>query len=1593
MKKFNKFLSALLAVIMLASSFAVVTSATIPQFDEKGNQIGDNAEVEVDYTNTINRYLGFDGDGKKLSSFTMAYNTPQEKLASMELMWEKYGYQLWADEITGEVATVKVSTGEILFTNPWNASETGTNSLEKKKELMSQIIVKYVDNDTTPTMTSCAEAASRGQINVEYIKNGIRVEYSIGREQTRMLVPRLINADRFHKKILEAMRESINAEVYITISDKSDGSIVDPYTGEPVKSNIAQYKGAEDLIGQTVGFYDLLTHIKPEFNLSGKAILGVDQYDVNRLASFYTLKDPEDPSLTSIAKDQMMSAFPITKKMAVYVIDPNINQRELTIVENYIKTYIVSYTYEELDYDHDLTEYVGTEKAPPLFKMALEYTLDQNGLSVRLPANGIRYDESLYQLEHVEMLPYMGAGANDKNFADGGDGYTFFPDGSGALFDFEELNTGTNKSIAAKVYGQDYAYHKITGTYQEAIRYPAFGIVENYTGKKTITDYNQVSIPAKYDDDGNLISPTVYATKVVDVKEKKGFLAIIEEGDALAELESVHESASTIFNTVKMKYYPRPKDSYNMSDAISVGSNTVMTVVSERKYVGSYTVRYIMLTDDGLAEENNLPNYYECSWMGMALAYRDYLESVNILERIEEDEAEDHIPLYIETFGTLMTTEKFLSVPMDVMTPLTTFEDITTMYTELSTNIEAKMKEVAEGENAISINKDNASNFSNINFKLTGYANGGMYSTVPYHLNWESSVGGASGFEELVKTSKTEGFGVFPDFDFVYINTTDVFDGVSLKNHAVKTIDNRYTSKREYSATYQTYVGYFELAIAPSCFERFVTKLATNYMKYNPTGISVSTLGTDLNSDFNEDNPLNREDSKEFTVEAFKLLANLKNDDGDNLEIMTDGGNAYSWRYVDHIINMSINSSRYKEASNAVPFIGVVLHGFVHFAGTPINEEGDIEMAMLKAIENGASIYFTLAYQNTEKFKEDFSLNKYFSVRYDIWKEDLVDMYVELDNLLGDLQTKLIIDHDFLVGERIPDEDEIIADAEAKAEAERLEQLIKETEEAKNKLKEALETRHIPANSIDAIKDITADAGEYFATIEEYVAKFNDTSDLENKKEEYKAYIATIDEACAKLGEYRDEISKAVVAAGEAKDKIEQTWNNYKISAAQAEIDLLVYKTAFYASKYTAEELNELKAELDEAEGTTELEKAACLNAIAISGKTVDELKAAYEAAAEAEKENAKLLYDAATVIAENENDFELIDSKYQKIESDKATYDKKIVSYEQFFNTACGEYETDEDSTINLQKAFETTYNAAIKLANSQSVLEVKVLTFGSENFDKNETSANTNVSELPSYLTGSEENIEFVANALKELEATVAKYIVAKEAYEVLLEKDVLAMTEAERKEYISERLRLSYEVLACERLIASICEDIDEEYAMFSTNYALAKNNFDLLNKAIAAMNAEIANAQALLATNPANAAEIQAMIADYQARLLPFVNAYDQYAKTIEDVLAASVESNMLVIDEDGVYDFVDKPYEEIVKEINGNKEAPVVNPTVSNKYTCDDGSIVAVTYGGKDGDDDSAYRTFILNYNAFSVTVEYAGTKYELAPYTYKIINH
>ena len=970
----KRIVCALLSLLMafgvfVPSAIEPVSAAWEDKVDEDGNPI-------IDY-------------------FNAEYDSPKEKLADMVLVKEQSGHQIWFEEFTGEIAYVDLASGQILFSNPWDVAQTYNKaSKNTKPELLSQILISYVDNGQTKYMNSYNDAALRGQIQMKNIKNGIRVEYTIGEEQTIRLVPRMIERSRFE----ELIRDQIT-----------------------------------------------------------------DEWIRNKVTSYFSAKFSSTENISKRALLEMQLKYPITKEIDIYVCKQDISARELKQLEGYIKTYCTTYTYEDLDADHAQCGYVGSDAAPPLFKMAIEYTITADGdLQASLPANGIRFDESVYKLGDITLLPYMGAGANEYN------GYTFVPDGSGALVRYEDVK-GLVYNIYGQLYGVDYAYHTISNQHTEVMRWPVFGNVTNmeipYTDKVTVVVKDEY-----IDENGNVVpAVTKEVTQRMVRVEDMGVFGIITQGESLATLVSAHGGALHAFNTVHAKFTPRPSDKYNLSESMSTAdANATWTVESDRKYTGRITVLYKMLTDAQVAEQKNLTDYYSADYMGMVNAYRDYLYGNGTLTTLTD--TTDDIPLYLEVFGSMETTERRFSFPVTVDTPLTTFEDIKTMHKELT-----------------------ESGVGRLNFRLVGFANGGMNATVPYKLNWVDVLGGADGFADIVKYASENGIGLYPDFDFAYVTRTELGDGMSLRKYAVKTIDDRYTSRRTYDAATQTFTSNFSLCISPSAYEHFYNKFTKNYQKYNPVGISVSTLGTELNSDFDEDEPYNREDSKNFTVEILERI------DKEYASVMADGGNAYTLPYVDHIMNMSMDSSNYLKASQAIPFMGMVLHGAKYFAGTPINMEGDVDSAILKAIENGAGLYFTLSYQNTNKLKESKELSQYYSVSYEIWKEELIEHYNTLNEAIGDLQTSLIIDHEFIYGERIPDADELAADeeaerleAEAKAEAEAI---AKEKEERAQKYEEmhaaladgddTAEDDKTPASKDTATEDETEDAAEGEAEEEE----------------------------------------------------------------------------------------------------------------------------------------------------------------------------------------------------------------------------------------------------------------------------------------------------------------------------------------------------------------------------------------------------------------------------------------------------------------------------------------------------------------------------
>ena len=985
MKTTKKILALLLSLLMLAG---VMSSVTLPALaadknaDEEEEVTGPTAEEIAAY------YLN-----------KAVYENPYEKLASMTKYYETGKYELWGLEQTGEIALVDKATGQILFSNPYDVSTMSKDPKkdEVKKQLLSQVILKYSNSSQETIMYSFTEAAVNSQIKMVPIRGGLRVEYTMGREQARVLVPNMMERTRFEEKILNKMPH---------------------YDADGKKIYDEKLKKCP---------YDYM-----------KAFYGNDYKSL-------------DKAYSDTARQSLIASFPIIEKYDIYVLGSDTGKKDKENLE-YLITAYTDYSFDDMDEDYSMLEYEANVSAMPLFKVALEYYPEDEGLRVRCPSSDIRFDSSTYSVTSISFLPFFGAGASSDL-----EGFTFIPDGSGAIVDFADVKDSVNElTITGKLYGPDYSYHQITGKNQEIMRLPVYGISrtseftefdeEAYTEKFSkiyltaaeeaaaaeaeglttdeATAGETTADEAKADEtktedaaadettaettadettadeataeetaDETTADETTTAEETTDEttvdettadetaependKPKKtetaGFVAYIEEGDALAEISTVHGGIVHKYNSTRATFFPKPSDSYELTGISATGSAT-WSVTSDRKYTGNFTIRFI-------------PTFGEKTKIaGMAETVRDYLVSQGKLSKLENKG--DDIPLYLENFGSIKTQQKVFGFPVSVQTPLTTFDDCITMLEELK----------AEG-------------ISNINVRYKGWYNGGLYATVPNKIKVDKAVGGEKGLEKLAAYASENGIGLYPDLELLHVMKVGTFDGFNYKKDAIQTIDERTAVHKTYSALFQGYEDDGILIVTPESIAKYIKNSSSDYAKFGLSGISVGSLGDELNSDHNKDYPLTRVDAEEIISEQ---LAGLKESDG---SVMVDSGNAYVLGSADHILGLPLDSSKNVYASAAVPFYGMVLHGYVEYAGTAINLDGDFEYSVLKAIESGASPYFILSYrhENTSELKSFTDFSKYYSIRYNIWKDDLFGTYKKLNDALKTVKYDTITEHEIL---------------------------------------------------------------------------------------------------------------------------------------------------------------------------------------------------------------------------------------------------------------------------------------------------------------------------------------------------------------------------------------------------------------------------------------------------------------------------------------------------------------------------------------------------------------------------------------------------
>ena len=121
-------------------------------------------------------------------------------------------------------------------------------------------------------------------------------------------------------------------------------------------------------------------------------------------------------------------------------------------------------------------------------------------------------------------------------------------------------------------------------------------------------------------------------------------------------------------------------------------------------------------------------------------------------------------------------------------------------------------------------------------------------------------------------------------------------------------------------------------------------------------------------------------------------------DSGKN--IIINEGNDYAAPYSDLVTNMDLAGSEYTIIDKKVPFYQMALHGFVNYTGEALNLTQNPEDELLKSVEYGAGLSFTMMKASTFELQNTL-YTEYFGANYDAWHQKAVDIYTRYNEEMG----------------------------------------------------------------------------------------------------------------------------------------------------------------------------------------------------------------------------------------------------------------------------------------------------------------------------------------------------------------------------------------------------------------------------------------------------------------------------------------------------------------------------------------------------------------------------------------------------------------
>lgn len=460
----------------------------------------------------------------------------------------------------------------------------------------------------------------------------------------------------------------------------------------------------------------------------------------------------------------------------------------------------------------------------------------------------------------------------------------------------------------------------------------------------------------------------VYGMKYAD----SALFTVVEKGEALARIDAFTSGATTSYNNVYTTFYVRGFELLSMFG--TTGSQADLPLVEENIYKEQLQLQFMPLSGD------------DANYAGMATCYRNYLIDKGVLgDKLDNKQ----LPFFLDILGGVNVPKNVFGVTVDAVVPMTTYE-----------------------EAALIVEQLNNVGVGNIRMNYLGWFNGGYYHDVPAKIKTISKLGSKDEMVQLAEVLKADGGALFANVAFNEVCYTS--DDYILSQEAAKYYNgkvvllgkvNPYTLKRGTNAKYKETMY---TILSAKYLNYYAESFAKEFAELNVQGVALRDLGNVLSADKKRTELINRHDVLQLTLAAFETLAK------DNT-LLVQGGNAYSLGYTKDVVDAPLTGSNFMLIDEMIPFYGMVLHGYVNYAGAELNltQMSDRSNLLLDLIENGANLRYVLSHEKSDSIKYS-GLNDMYSVQYELYMEEIEEFYKELSSAFEGVVNVPIVGHEII---------------------------------------------------------------------------------------------------------------------------------------------------------------------------------------------------------------------------------------------------------------------------------------------------------------------------------------------------------------------------------------------------------------------------------------------------------------------------------------------------------------------------------------------------------------------------------------------------